>query len=426
MDAHLAALQKTVEYIGGEDILEVAYRVPFGFHEISNRKNISVEDFLRDSYQEKQKVIVLHILLGCGIQLEKFINCINKAVSLGERVLVLEHNKWSSDWDWSNDFEVKDHCLNNCLAYDEFTILRELYGWESFRGSSIEGTRSPDRNFIVEIFGGMPTANFGDKQDLLKRLGIPIFADGVAKPNFSHLYDVYIGTADSQTQFLENIKTPLCFATNNVLYANGGGFFSLNYIHHFRNVNFNEIVVFDINPHTIEFGKTVFEMIELYPTLQEFLKNYLLCDVTTKYKLSPIPWEDRLRLYIKNYPLYNDVSSQIFQLILNGDPNPDGLIVYGLRNCADNRTDTSGILLMTSESDRFVHENTLNVGRKGWTENQQSYEETRTVLATKTITFKVMNIKDIHPNPEDILIASNIFKGGFADRTEFNCIVLES
>ena len=82
--------------------------------------------------------------------------------------------------------------------------------------------------------------------------------------------------------------------------------------------------------------------------------------------------------------------------------------------------------MVTSQTDRFVSENTLNVGRKGWTENQQSYTETREILLSIPTTFTVTDIRNLKPETGDILIASNIFKGGFATKEDFDCLVLES
>ena len=427
MDAHKEALLKTQEFIGNSSILEITYDVPFGFHEIADRENIHINAFLASTYTKECDASVLHILLGCGVPWEKVINTINKAIKLSNRVIVLEHNRASGDWDWRNNGVVEGHFLHNCITRNEFTILQEIYNWKAARHSLVQGEQSPDRNFIVEITGKVPVSNFANKYDILTRLNIPLFRDGARFQNYASLYDVYIGTAESQSTFLRNIEEKIP-NRDYTLYANGGGFFSLNYMHFLRDTRMNKIVLFDINSYTVEFAKTVFTLIKTYPTVAEFLSNYLLCNVTNSgadCKIVPTEWVDRIKLYMKNHHLYNDVSKQVFQLFLNGHLTPDALTVYGFRNCANNDTRLPGKLTLTHDQDDFVDSNTLSLGRKGWLESEQSYKETRNLLLNTPIEFLPSSIDKLTPAENDIVTSSNILKER-EDKKIFNCKIIQN
>jgi hypothetical protein len=96
-------------------------------------------------------------------------------------------------------------------------------------------------------------------------------------------------------------------------------------------------------------------------------------------------------------------------LILNGDPFANGITVYGLRNVAVNRTDIPDKLFIMTDPTKFAGENTLNVGLEGWLQSDQTYLETRTALENIPLKFLSTNILALAPNPNDILLANNIF-----------------
>lgn len=422
-DAHREALEKAGQFLGNDLFLEITYKVPFGFQELYGRTNLSVDEFLAPSYNIKQPACLLHILLGCGVGLEKFIQVIYKAIKLYDRVIILEHNKNSKDWDWENKALIEDHSLHNCLSYGEFLTLCDIYGWEISRQSLIPGINADDRNFIVSLRGKIPSYDYSDKYNIFARLGIPVFRH--KDSNFSEIYDVYLGTADSQSQFVANSleKIP---NKDYTLYASCGGFLSLNYIHMLRNTDIKQIVVFDINPYSVKFAETVFKLITKYDSIDEFLTNYLLCDVQD-HKIIKHTWEFRIRRYLANYKLYNSISKYIFMMILNCMPFDEGLITYGFRNCADNRTDTPGRLYISLEADKFVNENSLNVGIEGWIKSDKEYLETQEVLKKTPIRYIATDIQNLMPADDDILIASNIFSYLEPEsKSEFGCKIIEN
>lgn len=429
-DAHIVALNKTIEYLDGAHMLEITYKYEFGFIEIGNRTNISIDDFLKPEFNEQQdSVAVFHICLGCGVPIGKLIEAISKAIILCERVIVLEHNRNSKDWNWDDTHVVEDHFLKNCIGIEDFPILCDLLGWLLLRAMPMEGNISSDRNFIVELAGGVLPINYNDKFAVPAYLGIPIFSNGVSVPNFQNFYDVYVGTAESQTRFLLNKNNMPLTSEPYTFYASCGGFMSLNYIHLLRSTIMKEIVVFDINPHSVEFAQTVFDLIRDNDTIGAFLSNYLLVNIKYDrgYKIAPTIGGDKIKLYLKNYPFYNKTSKKIFKLILNANGFVDGLAVYGLRNCADNRTDLPGKLLISYLGDKFIDINSLGVGVEGWIETNISYQETREVLKNVPIRFIVSSIEDIRTEIQDIMYASNIFTS-FNDpikKANIKCRVIE-
>lgn len=423
MDAHENALNVAREIIKNDTFMEITYKTPFGFTEMVNRVNISVDTFIRPSFISPHKICLLHILLGCGIGLRKVIDVVNKALKLCDRVIVMDHNRESLDWEWNLRSEVEDHFLYSCISSKEFRSIAHLYGWEIIREVLIPGNKAMDRNFAFELLGKIPSVDYSDQFNVLKKLKIPVF-NNFKPPNFSNIYDVYLGSADSSENFVSNSRISIP-NRNYTLYASCGGFFSLNYIHLLRDTQIKNIVMFDINPYSVEFCSTVFKMIKNYTSRDEFLSNYLLCTVKDN-RVIPTTWESRLGYYMKNFKLYNETSKIIFQLIFNGTPFEEGILVYGMRNCADNRTDKPGKLYLSYDSDKFVAENSLHVNHKGWMETDETYKETREVLLKANTIYSSENIMNLKPDDNDVILASNIFTFLSAEsRDKFRCTIIE-
>ena len=93
-DPHDRAYAALAPFVYGQ-VVEVTHKVPWGFHEIS-RKNVSVDAYLAHPYPTD--TTILHILMGEGTPRETFGAACRKAISQSRRVVVLEHNRASSDW----------------------------------------------------------------------------------------------------------------------------------------------------------------------------------------------------------------------------------------------------------------------------------------------------------------------------------------
>ena len=143
MNPHIELLQETVKLIGTRKWLEVSYVFPFGFHEVKEptRKNISVEDFLYTSVDSDFDTCVFHILLGCGVKLDIFI----EALELYPSVIILEHDSTSTDW--NSEAIRREHCIANCITSEELLKIAEQKKWSC---SEVYHMKN-NRNMIMEI-----------------------------------------------------------------------------------------------------------------------------------------------------------------------------------------------------------------------------------------------------------------------------------
>ena len=76
-------------------VVEVTHKVPWGFHEF-RRTNVTYDDYLQADHPAD--TTILHILVGEGVPPEIFKSVYAKSRSSSARVIVLEHNRESSDW----------------------------------------------------------------------------------------------------------------------------------------------------------------------------------------------------------------------------------------------------------------------------------------------------------------------------------------
>ena len=146
-DPHAILLEDTLNCVGGLQWVEVSYVVPFGFNEVDahTRKNVTVEELLAME-EAPYYTCVLHILLGCGISKDVFVAAINKAVSIFERVFVLEHNSVSADWNTESIRE--SHCIDNCLSASALLDLCSENNWRHVQTIEAKGVVDEKRNLI--------------------------------------------------------------------------------------------------------------------------------------------------------------------------------------------------------------------------------------------------------------------------------------
>mgnify|MGYP003788813267 CR=1 FL=1 len=93
-DPHLKAYAAIRPHVFGK-IVEVTHKTPWGFHEF-DRVNVTAEQYL--SYEYPADTTILHILIGEGIPTSIFKSVYKKALDISNRVIILEHNKLSKDW----------------------------------------------------------------------------------------------------------------------------------------------------------------------------------------------------------------------------------------------------------------------------------------------------------------------------------------
>jgi len=150
MNPHIELLQETTKILGSKNWVEISHETPFGFHEIAEptRKNISVTDFLNNPTSvdtDFYDTCVLHILLGCGVGIDIVKEVIKKSLDVFSTVIVLEHDRTSSDW--NTDAIRKDHYIDNCFSAGDFLLLALNNDWNCSRVLHM----SNKRNMIVEI-----------------------------------------------------------------------------------------------------------------------------------------------------------------------------------------------------------------------------------------------------------------------------------
>ncbi|RMG43077.1 MAG: glycosyltransferase, partial [Acidobacteria bacterium] len=94
-DPHAWALAALRPYVFGK-VVEVTLRVPWGFHELE-RVNVTAERYA--AAPVPAETTILHILAGEGGPRDLLARCYRQALAHGSRVLVLEHDPASDDWD---------------------------------------------------------------------------------------------------------------------------------------------------------------------------------------------------------------------------------------------------------------------------------------------------------------------------------------
>lgn len=112
MDHHFQAWGYISKELFGS-VCEVTHKIPWGFiGKRDNFTNLSVEQFL--TTKQYYGTILLHILSGEGIAVDKIIQCIDHAQKYCVKLILLEHNPEHSDW--SN---IKTRLANNLLLIEE-------------------------------------------------------------------------------------------------------------------------------------------------------------------------------------------------------------------------------------------------------------------------------------------------------------------
>lgn len=138
-DSHCRACEALLPHVVGS-VLEITHKPNWGFHEFSPT-TVVVEDYLKEVCSAN--TIIVHILLGNGISPEVFSAVVEKALCEGEKVLVLEHDRSSSDWC------VPLHIPHKSSLVKILHCLAEKYGKRIEVEKSISGVQDDKRNFFV-------------------------------------------------------------------------------------------------------------------------------------------------------------------------------------------------------------------------------------------------------------------------------------
>jgi len=104
MTPHERALEAVKQYLLPGDTVEVTSRSDWGFAELGISQMV-VERFLSD-WRKPVNNVLLHILAGEGVEMDKVLAVVQKACRVGTRVLVLEHNPDSKDFHGDNNVKT--------------------------------------------------------------------------------------------------------------------------------------------------------------------------------------------------------------------------------------------------------------------------------------------------------------------------------
>jgi hypothetical protein len=137
---HYDAFNKVVKYFFGHKNLHVVGRPDWislnsGVSPLPNSAYTLDDTFIKDLSTARFNVVFLHELLSTGMATSEFKELFLKAKGLAERIIVLEHNRDSSDF-------------SNSPFLPARADLRAIAGQESDFEYSV-GEDSPDRNMIL-------------------------------------------------------------------------------------------------------------------------------------------------------------------------------------------------------------------------------------------------------------------------------------
>jgi len=118
-DPHTYAWEAIRPWIKGQ-VLEVTTKKDWGFREIIRREEVWHE-YLKHNYGKRYwNTIILHILVGEGLTVDVFKKVLNKAAVESQRVIVLEHNGSSADFE-ANNYLLKSDIIQ--IIYESSTYL---------------------------------------------------------------------------------------------------------------------------------------------------------------------------------------------------------------------------------------------------------------------------------------------------------------
>ena len=227
--------------------------------------------------------------------------------------------------------------------------------------------------------------------------------------SFSNLRDVYLGTADDSDwsqDLLKKISESYETSSTSV-YSSCGGFLSLNLLNALVGKKVKSISFFDINKHSVEFSKSVVNLIKASNSVQDFIQNYFMISVgriADRYFFTPTLQEDRDSMFSKNKEHYNEVSQLIFEAISKSPYDRDQLYINGFMHVGGCGV---GRVSIYPEGKHYSTSNSLAVG-DGWLKNDEVFLKMRDWLAATDINHFAIDIKDLITEPQDIVFASNI------------------
>lgn len=413
---HQAALDAVASALGSRKFVEITHQVPFGFDELNTQRiNISVSQIPLLSNTETQGIedCVIHVLLGCGVPFDGLLQALRWALPRFARIHVLEHNAASNDW--NSPAIREEHCIDNCIGWQTLRQALALLTTAPLDTRLIPGTDSPDRNVLISLSGRDKAIPYGDAPGVLAALGVQ--QTGIGNASFSNWNDVYLGTAESTqltARYRHRMKELRGSFSGKRLFASCGGFFSLDMLEEASLHRFSQIVFFDVNSFTVTFCQTIIKLIMNSSSRHEFLRNYLLAEIVFDESRNVFcidtntPFSKRLIIGASLSEYYHESIKPILITLLSAELSENGLIVRGMRNVSDNRTDSKGLLEIHCNKENFTNTNALINGNQSWLSSEQSFINVKHFLQNISITFTCCSLDAIQSNSDDMILSSNI------------------
>ncbi len=148
-DAHSWLLQKTLTHTVGKTIEIIHTKTgTWGFKE--EYETQYYKDYLKN--KRKYETVILHILLGNGVELNDFINILDKSSRFAKKILILEHNPYGINKTVHNPSIGVDgllSILNSINNFNNAHISVDFSGTTSIDNNKYGEIKEMYRNFLI-------------------------------------------------------------------------------------------------------------------------------------------------------------------------------------------------------------------------------------------------------------------------------------
>lgn len=253
MTPHEKALEAVEKVLLPGSILEVTSKPDWGFSEL-DRHAVTVDQFLEAEGGHVDNII-LHILAGEGVQIEKVCQAVEKACKCATRVIILEHDPASGQWKGNENVTI--------------SRLTDIYRTTFLCGYWGEFSRYDGRNLLywLTTLPGIDESFHQITKDKLKDALAWQYRDGLPEK------DRNIFCLSSECQEDGRMLDPAdATAINSIdkvktFFGVVGGLMFLEFI---AEIDERDMVLFDLSLSQILYAMMVVEIIKGEPTLNDF------------------------------------------------------------------------------------------------------------------------------------------------------------
>lgn len=268
---HERALEAVRKYLLPGEVLEVTSKPEWGFEEIKGSVWV-LNRFLNSWMGKHIDNIVLHILAGEGAPMDRVLPAIEKACRFATRVLILEHDPGSKD------FEADDNVQESKIQDIQRTVFNDGYWgeWQKFDGRNMLLVLTTIKH-IDETLWSIGTGELAKALEFQFEDGLPekdrnIFClSSERQPETDKLLDDY--TVD----WLDSLDKD-----TNVFMVTGG----LMFLDFLAETKERDVILFDVSLPQILYAMMVVEIIRDEPSLECF--DAVLAGTSPKADLSKL------------------------------------------------------------------------------------------------------------------------------------------